>query len=244
MALCCYFHFCCRGRNTGISFIDSTSIKACRNQRANSHKVFAGLADWGKNSFGWYYGFKLHLVINEQGELLSFVLTPANTDDRTVVPKLLEAIVGKVFGDKGYISQKLFNQLLNKGVQLITTVRKNMKNKLMTLEDKLWLKKRRLIETVNDQLKNMYLIEHSRHRKVANFMVNLVAGLIAYTYQPEKPSAYIDYDSHNAYIYFIELRFDQLRLLIRERLEVMTQDVIASIVGWDYILEALSVAGI
>ena len=177
-----------RGEQTGISFVDATSIAVCHNRRIQSHKVFRKIAKRGKTSTGWFYGFKLHLVINDRGELLAFQVTPANTDDRAPVPKLARGLVGKLFGDKGYISKKLFETLMEQGLQLITRVRKNMKNQLMPLEDKLLLRKRALIETVNDQLKNISQIEHTRHRSVANFMVNLISGLIAYTWQPQKPS--------------------------------------------------------
>lgn len=190
LALCCYFEFCCKGEVTGTSFIDSTALEVCHKNRATSHKVFAGLAEWGKSSMGFYFGFKLHLVINDYGEILNFQVTAANVDDRKVVPELTEGIVGKLFGDKGYISERLFKQLNEKGLQLITRLRKNMKNKLMLLADKIKLRKRGIVESVNDQLKNLCQIEHTRHRKVANFMVNLVAGMIAYTYHPEKPSLY------------------------------------------------------
>lgn len=137
---------------------------------------------------GWFYGFKLHLVINEQGELLAVQLTPGNVDDRAPVSKLTKGILGKLFGDKGYISSKLFAELWNRGLQLVTHIRRNMHNKLMPLMDKILLRKRSLIETVNDQLKNIAQIEHTRHRSVTNFLVNLVSGLISYTFQPKKPS--------------------------------------------------------
>ena len=137
---------------------------------------------------GWFYGFKLHLIINDKGELLTFFLTPGNVDDRRPVPHMARELWGKLFGDKGYISQALFNSLFEQGVQLITPIRKNMKNRLMPMMDKLLLRKRSLIETVNDQLKNISQIEHTRHRSVNNFMVNLVAALIAYSLQPKKPS--------------------------------------------------------
>ena len=104
------------------------------------------------------------------------------------VPDLTQDLVGKLFGDKGYISAELFRQLWNRGLQLVTHIRSNMKNALMPLFDKIMLRKRSLIETVNDQLKNISQIEHTRHRKPENFMVNLLAGLIAYTHQPKKPS--------------------------------------------------------
>ncbi len=155
------------------------------------HKVFAGLAAWGKSSLGWCYGFKLHLLINDVGDLLAFALTPANVDDRAPLPTLVQGLKGKLFGDRGYISQALFEQLLTQGLQLITKLRKNMQNKLMPLLDKLLLRKRALIETVVDQLKNIAQIEHSRHRCVPNFLVNLLAGLIAYTYQDKKSSLHI-----------------------------------------------------
>jgi hypothetical protein len=141
------------------------------------------LANLGKSSLGWYFGFKLHLIINEFGEILSFIITPGNVDDRKPVPEMTKKLFGKLFGDRGYISQELFELLLKKNLQLITTIKKNMKNRLMPLIDKILLRKRSLIETVNDQLKNISQIQHTRHRSVGNFMVNVIAGLIAYTYQ-------------------------------------------------------------
>ncbi|MDJ0719000.1 MAG: IS982 family transposase, partial [Prochloraceae cyanobacterium] len=183
MLLCCFLHTR-KGENTGISFIDSTPITVCHPCRSKSHQVFEGLVGWGKNSVGWHYGFKLHLIINERGELLAFKLTSGNTDDRKPVPDLTKDLVGKLFGDRGYISQKLFEELYERGLQLITRYKKKMKQKLVKLIDKILLRKRSLIETVNDQLKNISQIEHSRHRSVWNFLVNLFAGLIAYTYLP------------------------------------------------------------
>ena len=176
------------GAVTGIAFIDATSLPVCHNRRIQRHKVFDGLAARGKTSMGWFFGFKLHLVINDQGELLAFYLTPGNVDDRKPVPKLAERLFGKLFGDKGYISHALFDQLLQQDVQLITGIRKNMQNRLMPWIDKVLLRKRAIIETVNDQLKNISQIAHARHRSVDNFLVNLVAGLIAYTHQPKKPT--------------------------------------------------------
>lgn len=177
-----------RGKMTGIAFIDSTPIEVCHNCRAKSHKVFGDLPEWGKNSVGWYYGFKLHLIINDQGELLAFQLTPAKTDDREPVPDLTKHLFGKLFGDKGYISQSLFEQLYQKGLKLITRYRKNMNNRLVPLIERILLRKRAIIESVNDQLKNICQIQHTRHRSIYNFMVNLLGGLIAYTYHPIKPA--------------------------------------------------------
>jgi len=172
---------------TGIAYIDATSIEVCHNRRIHSHKVFKKLAKRGKTSMGWFYGFKLHLVVNDQGQLLAFQVTPANVDDRKPVPKLTRGLFGKLFADKGYISTALFKTLLEQGLQLITSIRKNMKNRLLPMIDKLLLRKRAIIETINDQLKNISQIEHTRHRSVTNFMVNLICGLIAYTHQPLKP---------------------------------------------------------
>jgi hypothetical protein len=180
-----------KGRSQGVAFIDSTLLAVCRPKRSSHHKVFAGLAAWGKNALGWCYGFKLHLLINDIGEIVACRVTAANVDDRVPVATLVKGLTGKVFGDRGYISQALFEKLFAHGVQLITKLRKDMKNKLLPVLDKLLLRKRALIETVNDQLKNISQIEHSRHRSVANFLVNLVAGLIAYTYQEQKPSLHI-----------------------------------------------------
>lgn len=198
MALVSFLNTHCLGETTGISFIDSTSVSVCHVKRAKVHKTFKGVAGWGKSSVGWYFGFKLHLIINHQGELLSVALTPGNTDDRKPVPQMTQNLIGKLFGDRGYVSQALFEALFERGLELITKRRKNMKNSLMPLLDKILLRKRPLIETVNGQLKNLCQIEHSRHRSPFNFLVNLVSGLIAYTYHPDKPSLGIPNEHLNA----------------------------------------------
>ena len=136
----------------------------------------------------YFTGFKLHLVVNDQGEILAFCLTPRNTDDRKPVPTLTRELWGKLVGDKGYISQELFETLFGQGLQLITTARKDMKNRLMPLMDRVLTRKRSLIETINDQLKNISQIAHTRHRSPRNFLVNFLAALIAYSWQPNKPS--------------------------------------------------------
>jgi hypothetical protein len=176
------------GPVTGISFIDATALPVCHNRRIGRHQVFDGLAARGKTSMGWFFGFKLHLVVNDCGDLLAFYVTPGNVDDRQPVPGLAKRLFGKLFGDKGYISQPLADQLLQQDIHLITGLRKNMKNRLLLLFDKLRRRKRALIETITDQLKNISQVAHTRHRSVDNFLVNLVAGLIAYTHQPKKPS--------------------------------------------------------
>lgn len=192
LPLCAYLRSCF-GQSTGISFIDSTSLKVCHNRRIGTHKVFRNLAARGKTSVDWFFGFKLHLVINEQGELLNVRLTPGNTDERQPLAQLLQRLFGRVFGDRGYVSQTLALQLYQSlGIQLLTKLRRNMKNRLMKLTDKLLLRRRAIVESVIDQLKNISQIEHSRHRSPVNFLVNLVCGLIAYCRQPKKPSLILD----------------------------------------------------
>lgn len=184
-----YSRTCCVGQCSGISFVDSTSLDVCLNQRIHSHKVFDGLAERGKTSTGWFFGFKLHLIVNDQGELLSMCITAGNVDDRKPVPNLAKALFGKLFGDKGYISQPLAQSLREMfDVQLITKLRSNMKNQMMLWTDRILLRKRAIIETIIDQLKNISQIEHSRHRSIPNFVVNVLCGLIAYSRRPIKPS--------------------------------------------------------
>ena len=188
-----YLQSCCLGDCTGISFIDSTSLDVCLNQRIQSHKVFAGLAARGQTSTGWFFGFKLHLVVNDRGEILQFCITPGNIDDRKPVPKMVKKLFGKLFGDKGYISQALAKSLYELfDIQLITKLRNNMKNKLMLMSDRILLRHRSIIETIIDQLKNISQIEHSRHRSIPNFFVNVLCGLIAYCHRPSKPSLGLD----------------------------------------------------
>lgn len=183
-----YLQTCGIDSPTGISFIDSTALKVCHNKRIRRNRVFDGLAKIGKTTMGWFFGFKLHIIINDRGGLLSYRLTAGNVNDLEVVETMTKDLFGKLFGDKGYVSQSLFEKLLGKGIKLITNIRKNMKCRLMEWEDKIFLRKRSLIETVNDTLKNVCQIEHSRHRSPTNFLAHLIAGLIAYTRLPKKPS--------------------------------------------------------
>jgi hypothetical protein len=184
-----------RGSCTGISFIDATTLKVCQNLRIPRHKVFVGSAGRGQTSVGWFYGFKLHLIINDCGEILSCYVTAGTCDDRKPVAGMVKKarrMFGKLFGDKGYISKTLTSCLQLEEVQLVTGIKKTMKNKLINLYDKLMLRKRAIIETVNDQLKNISQIEHSRHRSLWNFLGNVAAGLIAYSFREKKPSLNLD----------------------------------------------------
>jgi hypothetical protein len=185
------------GQTQGIAYIDSTALPVCHNKRIFHHKVFAGLAARGKSSLGYFFGFKLHLLVNDQGELLRFFLSPGNVDDRKPVPILTKRLWGKLFADKGYIAQPLFEQLFAQGIQLITLPKKKKKapdHRLMPFWDKLLARKRSIIETINDQLKNISQIAHTRHRSPINFLVNLVAGLLAYTFQDKKPAIHFGQD--------------------------------------------------
>lgn len=191
VALCAYLQSC-YGACTGLSFVDSTALAVCHNRRISQHRVFEDVAARGRTSVDWFFGFKLHMIVNDCGEILSCCVTTGNTDDRRPVPELVRQIqscFGKLFADKGYISTTLTQELLeNHMLQLVTKLRKNMKNKLMDEMDKYFLRKRAILESIDDQLKNISQIEHTRHRSLTGFMVNLLAGLIAYCHQPKKPS--------------------------------------------------------
>jgi hypothetical protein len=179
------------GHCSGISFVDSTALSVCHNARIKQHKVFAGIAKRGKTSAGWFFGFKLHLVVNDEGHLLNFALTTGEGDDRTPVPDLLKSLFGKVFADRGYVSQALFDLLFAQGIELITKTKKKMKPRLLRLLDKVLLRKRALVETIIDQLKNVSQVEHTRHRAPSGFVWNLLAALIAYCHLPKKPSLHL-----------------------------------------------------
>lgn len=186
-----FLNFRAFGKCTGITFVDSTMIPVCHNLRRFVNRVFCGIATDGKGTMGWCHGFKLHLACNDGGEIIAFVLTGANVSDKDpeVFKILAKSLYGKLFADKGYISQKLFDMLFADGIQLITGLRVNMKNKLMPFYDKLMLRKRHIIETINDQLKNTAQIVHSRHRSLNNFIMNLISALGAYCFFDNKPQA-------------------------------------------------------
>jgi hypothetical protein len=200
--LALFLKLCCLGKCTGLSFIDSTPIRVCHTKRERSNKVFKGMAEKGKSTIGWFYGFKLHLVINDKGEILEFVLTQGNVDDREPLKNMSfhDKIFGKLIGDKGYISQSLFEQLFINGIHLMTKLRKNMKNSLVLMNDHILLRKRAIIECVNDELKNVCQIEHTRHRSFDNFVTNLLSGLIAYSFLDKKPSINLDIIDNKALV--------------------------------------------
>jgi hypothetical protein len=181
------------GKCDGISFIDSFPLRVSHQKRISSHKTFKGLAARGKTSAGWFYGFKVHVIINGNGEILDFTITPGNVADNNVkvIERIMKNIHGNVYGDKGYLlNPDLLQKLICKGIHVFTKVRSNMKNKFMDLKDKLMLKKRGVIESVGAVLKEDLNIEHSRYRSPITLFINVFSALAAYSFRKSKPSIY------------------------------------------------------
>jgi hypothetical protein len=176
-----------KGQKTGIYFIDSTPIKVCNNRRIHNHKVLEGIASRGHHSMGWFYGFKLHLVINHDGEIMDVYLSKANKDDRIGLEKMTNGLSGKIFGDKGYISEKHKETLNKQRLKLITKVRKNMKPQKLTKIEKTLLYRRGIVETVIEQLKRTFTIENQRIRSFYGLCALIASAIIAYNLKPVKP---------------------------------------------------------
>ena len=196
MPLMLYINNRCLGQCTGISYVDSTTLPVCHIKREKQHKVLKGIAQKSKSTMGWFFGFKIHLIINDKGEILSFCFSRANVDDRDtkIMAIMTKEVFGKLFGDRGYIDQKLAEYLWNDGVELIYKRRKNMKSMNLSDTDKILLRKRALIETVNDELKNICSIQHTRHRSLQGFLNNALSALIAYQSFDKKPSIKISHE--------------------------------------------------
>ena len=177
-----------RGEETGLYFMDATSLPVCHNKRIKRHRVFDGMAKRGRTTMGWFFGFKLHVAMNHKGQIMAVKITAGNTDDRDPVPDITKNLKGIIAADKGYISHTLFDELYMRGLKLLVGIRKNMKNHLMPIGEKLLLRKRFIIETLFDILKHETNLWHTRHRSPANAMVNLIAALIAYTAKTNKPA--------------------------------------------------------
>lgn len=187
------------GTCTGMAYVDSTPLRVCKSQRILFHKTLKGIAERGKCSMGWFYGFKLNLIINNKGEILNFMFTPGNVDDREPLnsESFIEYVRGMLCGDKGYLGKQMFEFLFMNGIQLITKVKNNMNNSLMSVSDKVILRKRTLIESVNDELKNIAQIERSRHRSYVNFISNALSAIAEYCYFPKKPSISLEFVPDN-----------------------------------------------
>lgn len=180
-------------RRSGTYFIDSKKLPVCHNRRIHNHKVFAQQAQRGKSSTGWFYGFKVHLVINHYGELINFLFTQGNIADNNheALRQLIGSLKGQCFGDKGYLTT-LFEEFYEQGLQLVTKVRNKMKNRLIPLDQYLKLRKRAIIESVNDILISVFDLEHTRHRSPVNALAHMLSALIAYCFYEDKPAVFIE----------------------------------------------------
>ncbi len=176
-----------QGEKTGLYVVDSSCLKICHNKRIARHKVFEGLAERGKTTTGWFFGFKLHLIINHKGAIAGAHITPGNVDDRVPLAKLTAGLKGILLADKGYIYAEWFEKLCKKGLHILVGMRKNMKNYLMPLFDKLLLRKRFIIETLLGVLKQDMGPEHTRHRSPINGIVHILSCLVACCFKKNKP---------------------------------------------------------
>jgi hypothetical protein len=176
------------GEITQYLFIDSTPMAVCHNLREKRHKTFKGLAAKGKTSTEWFFGMKLHMIFNTKGEIIRLTITPGNVNDRTPVPHMVRALEAKLIGDKGYLSKKLFQELFENGVTLITKIKKNMKNRLMEMTDKMMLMRSFFVETIFSSMKSLDTLIHPRYRCPVNAFALLFAGLINYQLRADKPT--------------------------------------------------------
>lgn len=177
------------GKKTGIYYVDSTHFAVCKNIRIANHKTFDGLAARGHSSIDWFYGFKLHMIINDKSEIVAIKITQGNIDDRKAFESMAikGELKGKCYADKGYLSKDLFTKLYKKGLTLITGIKRNMKNYLLPILDKIFLKKRFIIETIFGYIKEHFNLRPNKHRSPINFFASLLASLIAFQIKPTKP---------------------------------------------------------
>lgn len=177
------FAKCLTSESNGKSFIDSTKLQVCNNRRIYSHKTFKNMATRGQSSMGWFYGFKLHIVTDDKGDIIDFTLSTGSVHDgnKIIIDKIVTKVRDILVGDKGYIG--LFEHLYKQGIKLLHRLRSNMKNKLLSLDEKELLQKRgSVIETAIGLLKNSLSLEHSRHRSYSNFLCHVFSSIAAYPF--------------------------------------------------------------
>lgn len=181
-------------KKTDIYYVDSTPLTVCRNQRIHRHKTFKGIAKRGKSSMGWFYGFKLHILTNSMGEIMSFKITKGNVHDNKPVIELARNLTGRLFGDKGYLGKKLKEKLKNQSLNIVTKVRSNMKKKYeesLSKLDKFLLSKRGMIETTIGQIKEQTNITTTKIKNKFNYFINIISSLVAYQMKPNKPKLHL-----------------------------------------------------
>ena len=161
-------------------WIDSTTLPVCKNQRIQRHKSISSIATRGKSSMGWFFGCKLHLLMNQSGGIVNTVLSNGHTADIKMVEQLVKGMTAKLYADRGYISQELKSRLRVQGVDLITYHRKNMKSIQLLKADEYHLKQRNKIETLFSLLKGTYNLVTTRARSVAGYLAGIYASLCAY----------------------------------------------------------------
>ncbi len=183
----CLLMPCLSGEKTGVRIADSSHIPVCHDRRISRNKAFAGLAVRGRTSMGWFHGFKPHVIINDKSEITALKITPGNVNDRAVLDAVSRGLKGEIFADKGYIPKKPFMKPRQRGLRLITGIRKNMKNYLMPMIDKLLPRRRFIVETVFDALKSQLGPVHTRCRSPTDAMVRILSAVAAYRLTPNKP---------------------------------------------------------
>ncbi|PJI36520.1 IS982 family transposase [Acinetobacter pseudolwoffii] len=169
-----------KGQRSQYLWIDSTTLPVCKNQRIQRHKSLAEIASRGKSSMGWFYGCKLHIVMNQLGEVVCSALSNGHVADIRMVEHLVEGLEAKLYADRGYISQDLKNRLKEQGIDLITYHRKNMQAIQLSESDEYHLKQRNKIETLFSLLKGQYNLVTNKARSMAGFLSGIYASLCAY----------------------------------------------------------------
>ena len=177
----CYCHQSAGG---GLYFMDSTPMKVCENKRIFDHKVCEDMAQRGKSSMGWFFGFKLHVVCDSLGRLVSLLITPGNTDDRKFALKLLKGLRGLCVADAGYVSKKLMQELYQQGLLLLTDVRNSMK-RLMSETQHGLLKLRQRIEGVFSCLKHRLKAEASIARSPLGYLSRCLYACLTFALSKE-----------------------------------------------------------